>query len=239
MANENKIGRPSKGGRNFNSVVAERIREITNGETQQEIADRSEISRQAAGRIINGQNNPDIDTLLKIAQAYNVSADYLLGLSDVKSSDTTVKDICAVLKIDEDTLATLAYIVKMRSTTFAEFVKEGHLFAILNDIATLQSTSEDMLEIGKSASNILDANSFYNFDSERLNAIRYQAFSHFERMMDKYDVRITKEDEISKIKQAIADIFKEQVKDNFQETLKEVQEYHRRKNNGTNRTEKE
>jgi transcriptional regulator with XRE-family HTH domain len=239
MGNENKIGRPSKGGRDFNSTVAERIREITNGETQQQIADKTGISRQAVGRIANGENKPDSDTLHKFAKAYNVSADYLLGLSDVKSSDTTIQDICTITHLDEDTVKEIAYIGSKYPTLLAEFVKEGHLLSILRVISYLKSEGEYFLKCGAEASTIIDSNIFEEYRSKNLNAIRYQAFSAFEQIMDKYDVRITKKDEISILSKAITEIRKEYAEDNFQESLKMVREYKRGKNNGSNRTKKE
>ena len=236
MKNEKKVNKYNLG---ENLITAQRIRDLIGDTPIGKVADDLSLSRQTISNIINGRYKPDIDNLGKFADYFGVSTDYILGRTDVKSSDTTIQDICAITNLDEDAVKVIAHIGSMCSTTFAEFVKEGHLLSILMVILSLESAGEDFLRCGEEASTILDANQFEEYRSKDLNAIRYRAFSTFERIMDKYDVRITKEDEINKTKQAIADIYKEQVKDNFQETLKKVQEYHRRKNNGTNRTEKE
>jgi Predicted transcriptional regulators len=61
-----------------------RLRNLRNqsGLTQQEIADKLEISRANYSHIENGRNEPDNTTLVKIAKFFNVTTDYLLGSSD-------------------------------------------------------------------------------------------------------------------------------------------------------------
>jgi transcriptional regulator with XRE-family HTH domain len=44
---------------------------------------------------------PDIKTLAHIAKFFNVSSDYLLGLTDEPSNDKTVKDICEKTGLSE------------------------------------------------------------------------------------------------------------------------------------------
>lgn len=52
------------------------------GETQGKLADAIEVHRQSIGQWKDGTTVPDIYALKKIADYYNVSSDYLLGLSD-------------------------------------------------------------------------------------------------------------------------------------------------------------
>ena len=52
------------------------------GETQQKLADAIKVHRQSIGQWKDGATAPDIYSLKKIAGYYNVSTDYLLGLSD-------------------------------------------------------------------------------------------------------------------------------------------------------------
>lgn len=63
------------------------------------------ISRPTVGFYENAdQENgriPDADTLRLICKKCNVSADYLLGLSDVKNPETTVQAICAATGLSE------------------------------------------------------------------------------------------------------------------------------------------
>jgi transcriptional regulator with XRE-family HTH domain len=50
--------------------------------SQQDLADRIGLHAQQIYKIENGKADPTSDTLLKIAKGLDVSADYLLGLTD-------------------------------------------------------------------------------------------------------------------------------------------------------------
>ncbi len=52
--------------------------------TQQDIADVLNISQRAYSHYENGTRNLPIDILIQLARFYNVSTDYLLGLSNKK-----------------------------------------------------------------------------------------------------------------------------------------------------------
>ena len=73
-------------------------------------SDLSELSGIATGTISgyrNGEKEPTITNLRKIAQALDVSADYLLGLSDVQSADIDTQDICKKIGCSEKSLENL------------------------------------------------------------------------------------------------------------------------------------
>ncbi len=50
--------------------------------TQDELAKQLNISPSTVSMYESGYREPDIATLIKIAQTFNVTTDYLLGLSD-------------------------------------------------------------------------------------------------------------------------------------------------------------
>ena len=50
-----------------------------NGMTQDEMAARLIVTRQAVSRWETGETNPSVDTLIVISQTFEVSIDYLLG----------------------------------------------------------------------------------------------------------------------------------------------------------------
>lgn len=70
--------------------------------TQKELADKLGISRAAVGLYEQGKRNVDNDTLLKLSEIFNVSADYLLGNTDIKMP---VDKISSALSDDPDLLA--------------------------------------------------------------------------------------------------------------------------------------
>jgi len=63
------------------SVFTDRLAEMLErrGMTQKELADRIDKTEVSVSRYISGQRTPKITVLLKMAQALNVQADYLIG----------------------------------------------------------------------------------------------------------------------------------------------------------------
>lgn len=75
------------------SRFAEIFRSLVSGEKQYETAKRAGITRQSVGKLLSGETTPGIDTLGKIADAYEVSTDYLLGRSSVSVCQTDIKEL--------------------------------------------------------------------------------------------------------------------------------------------------
>lgn len=92
MANgANKSGRPSKSG---SKAFTEVFRKLVGEVTQQEAAEKIGVTRQNVGRWLAGMNTPDIEALEKIADAYDVTTDYLLGRTKVKTTDPNLREFC-------------------------------------------------------------------------------------------------------------------------------------------------
>lgn len=87
----------------LSSPFAERLKLLffNSGETQEQAANRFNVTRQGFGNWLNGRTQPDYDALCKLAEYYNVSTDYLLGRTDVKTADTQLKTICEVTNLSE------------------------------------------------------------------------------------------------------------------------------------------
>ena len=104
MGNENKNGRPCKAQSPFTDI----FRSLIMGETQQEVANRVGVSRQNVGKWLSGETTPDINTLGKIADAYGVSTDYLLGRTDVKAANTDLKAVCEYTSLCQDVILNIS-----------------------------------------------------------------------------------------------------------------------------------
>ena len=87
----------------LSSPFAERLKLLffNSGETQEQAANRFNVTRQGFGNWLNGRTQPDYDALCKLAEYYNVSTDYLLGRTDVKTPDTELKTVCEVTDLSE------------------------------------------------------------------------------------------------------------------------------------------
>lgn len=77
------------------------------GLSQSKLGKELSLSPATIGYYENGDRLPDIETAAKIAQYFGVSADYLLGLSDVKSIKQDIKIACEVTGLSEDSVETL------------------------------------------------------------------------------------------------------------------------------------
>ncbi|AAY52819.1 gp33 [Listeria phage A500] len=88
------------------------LRKNTN-KTQEDISKILGISRGAYSHIENGRNEPDMETIVKLANIFEVSTDYLLGKSNNGLVDTIAAHIDADAS-EEDIKEILAYIDEKR-----------------------------------------------------------------------------------------------------------------------------
>lgn len=77
------------------NIFPTRLREImkNRGITQKALANAIKMRPQTVSLYTTGQSAPDVNTLRKMAEFFNVSADYLLGLVEDTDTDTDVKAI--------------------------------------------------------------------------------------------------------------------------------------------------
>ena len=85
------------------------------GKTQQDIADEIGKSRQAISFYTDGQSSPDWKTIVKIARCFNVSTDYLLGLTDVESTNPDIGALVMSLGFDEQAASALIALTSIES----------------------------------------------------------------------------------------------------------------------------
>ena len=53
--------------------------------TAKEVSEKIGVTKQAVYNMEAGKSNPSVDTLMKLVKLYNVSADYLLGLTNFEN----------------------------------------------------------------------------------------------------------------------------------------------------------
>ena len=89
---------------------SERLRELRGKKTLQEVANGVGITRVAMGYYEKGERKPDVEILFKIADYYKVSADYLIGLSGVKTPDIDTQGMAAKTGLSERAIERICYI---------------------------------------------------------------------------------------------------------------------------------
>lgn len=68
------------------------------GLSQNELAEKLNMTQQRISAYEKGKREPDIDTIKQLADFFAVSTDYLLGKSNIRNSNTNTE-----IKVDEDT----------------------------------------------------------------------------------------------------------------------------------------
>ncbi|MBQ8780811.1 MAG: helix-turn-helix transcriptional regulator [Oscillospiraceae bacterium] len=71
-----------------------------NGISQQKLAEMLNISQQAVFKYEKTASEPDISTLIKIADIFNVTVDYLIGNSEIKEKNAPTNAV--ILTEQED-----------------------------------------------------------------------------------------------------------------------------------------
>ncbi|MGL6198141.1 MAG: helix-turn-helix domain-containing protein [Lachnospiraceae bacterium] len=86
--------------------LSERLQDLRkrNNDSQEKLAEKLGVSRQAVSKWESGQGNPDINNIIKISGLYNVSTDYLLLGASIEESpkkkmDPTIKKALFILII--------------------------------------------------------------------------------------------------------------------------------------------
>lgn len=123
-SNEKKIGRPKKENSKFNEVFRKLVDDKENGEeTQDKIAKKIGVSRQNVGKWLSYDNptTPDIITLGKIADAYNVSTDYLLDRTDVKSPQADKRAVCDYTGLSQEAVEELVRLRDYEDDSLASY----------------------------------------------------------------------------------------------------------------------
>ena len=84
--------------------MGDRIKELRGDIPQDICANDLGISRGALSFYEHGKRKPDADVLYEICKYFGVSADYILGLSDVKTTDINFKSVCDYTGLNEEAI---------------------------------------------------------------------------------------------------------------------------------------
>ena len=86
-----------------NSTFAKHLREdfLTDSAKVQQLADYLKCTPQAINQYKQGSSFPKMENLIKMAEFFNCSLDYLIGLSDVKSPVADLQAVCDYTGLSE------------------------------------------------------------------------------------------------------------------------------------------
>lgn len=98
-----RTGIPYSSEANKNALFPSRLRALREKEgiSQAGLASLLGVSKSTIGLYETGDTLPDIETADKLASHFDISVDYLIGNTDIRSKDLDIKQICAATGLSE------------------------------------------------------------------------------------------------------------------------------------------
>lgn len=114
-------------------VFSKRLKELrkANGYTIEQFAERVGISKSSVGYYESANRLPDAEILSRIADALNVSADYLIGRTNTAALKGKMKTVCELTGLSDGAAEYLAQLVKDKDRRKLSVI--NHLFRMLNE----------------------------------------------------------------------------------------------------------
>lgn len=93
------------------NITTVRLRQLieNSGKTRKEIAEQLKCDTSTITKHYNGDRDITTDFLIKYANLFDVSADYLLGLSDTATTDKDIQFICKYTGLSEKAIEVLHF----------------------------------------------------------------------------------------------------------------------------------
>lgn len=95
-----------------------------NGVKQKELASAIGVLDNMVSYFVRGTRTPNVKQIMAIADFFGVSADYLLGRTDVKTTDTSIKEISEYTGLSEENIEAL-HRSKESSEPLNDYIKFG------------------------------------------------------------------------------------------------------------------
>jgi len=102
-------------------------------------------TRQTISHYLNGDTLPDSKALINLSNFFNVSSDYLLGLSDVPTNNKDLQGVCEYTGLKKETIKTISdkdtsYIFSEFIDVLVAYVKENRSF--INSLYLLKESTK-------------------------------------------------------------------------------------------------
>lgn len=113
--------------KNKNAQFPSRLRKLREekGVSQSVLSKKLGVSKSTNGLWETGDTLPDAKAVQDLAKYYEVSADYLLGLSDTKSASSDIRGICEKTGLDE---RIVKYMIHLGNSEDTQMVLDSRMF---------------------------------------------------------------------------------------------------------------
>lgn len=118
------------------TTIAARLQKILecSGKRQKDLAAYLGVPDNTISYFVSGKRTPNIEQIVKIAEYFSVSTDYLLGLSDVETTDINIKAICDYTGLSEEAISTLHFVKRWKNFVFLnDFICEFNSFDVIDE----------------------------------------------------------------------------------------------------------
>lgn len=90
-------------------IIGQRINKLLmkNNMKQKELAKELGVADNIVSYFVGGSRTPNIQQIIKISQFFNVSTDYILGLTNIASTDAELKSVCEYTGLSEKVIKKL------------------------------------------------------------------------------------------------------------------------------------
>lgn len=185
---------------NITTKFSERLKKLreSNNMNCTQLAKQLNVSSASIGYYEKGERVPDIEVLARICDFFNVSSDYLIGISDFASKDIEKKAVADYIGLDEKSVdeikrTTEDVILKSKAQLFIQ----KHLYNFMELMHQINADSGGLrTELGYDEANCIDENyddpeSWENVYAQDLffkkEFDRYQAVKYVEIISDEFD----------------------------------------------------
>ena len=110
------------------------------GLSQREMAERVGVSNKVLSFYEQGRNTPDAVFIARFAEANQCSADYLLGLSDVKTQQADIRTICRQTGLSEAAVRQLEQYGKTCQPYLNSILEAGNVYLLAMALIHLRET---------------------------------------------------------------------------------------------------
>ncbi len=134
------------------TLTGKRIKELRGNVSQDKCAQELGISRGALSFYENGDRKPDAEILYKMCNYFSVSADYLLGLSNNKTTDFDIAIACKVTGLSETAIKHISALA-----IITDILKTINSAEIINNLDVSDKIESKVTESALNAYSVLSA----------------------------------------------------------------------------------
>lgn len=182
-----------------NNIFTERFNKLIEQEkSQTAVAEKIGTKRQNIKNWKEGKFTPDITALFSICKAYNVSADWLIGITDdeIKTSDITIRAIQEYTGLSEEAIEDLHSPLSFNEVSVLnKLLTESDFDVISHELIELKNNTDLCKNADKEFNNIMDLK---KYEEHKCDLLRYKLSERFIDILNLFDYRkISKEEYLS------------------------------------------